>query len=526
MKTTKTLLIYQLALLLYVTETSYTQIYRPIPDAQTKAQLVSIVQQKYGSDYTVFCYVLDSLIGTIDRGVEETSEERLDPYGTLRGHIIFSASRFADEELKNTVFGLFRNGQIVWDSGPVFEGSLLQLYATADLNNDGEVDIATRWNIDDDDVRHGRSYLWIVSWNGSAGRIINQTWQGKGRTIISAVGGYKIFDANGDGVMEIRASEKTVDPLNPDEMISKPITYSWNGSMYGAFGVSVPETTFLPANRVKISVSCNVEKTDHQFTFHYLWRSAPTSKQMVRAIYYPNLPSGISVIAPTPNWEAGSPGLLDGVYWYLFDEFKAEMIKPGETKSGFALSYRSLPVIVKYFAHGRVPEATGFGSDEERQAAKRNDILTNSAQGYTIAPKDPPSPFVPLAYLDTLLSYTRQSAELGWLGRDRDNECDNDEKPEDGIVRNVEQRLKKAKRQLERGDSVLARRELEKLMGKVERLWKRSQDDDKKDKRDRWEKRDKVVITSEAYALLKYNTEFLIDRLPDRKQKKGSKEKD
>jgi hypothetical protein len=168
--------------------------------------------------------------------------------------------------------------------------------------------------------------------------------------------------------------------------------------------------------------------------------------------------------------------------------------------------------------------------DSVRQAVK--------FRTFTVGPTAPPFSFVSATFLDTLLSYPRQSAELGWLGKDpkgagRDNDCDNDEKPEDGIVRNIEHRLRKAKKELERRDSVLARRELEKLVGKVEKLWKRSQDEDKKDKRDRFEKRDKVVMTNEAYALLKYNTEYLIDRLldessrrPDRKPKKGSKDKD
>jgi hypothetical protein len=65
---------------------------------------------------------------------------------------------------------------------------------------------------------------------------------------------------------------------------------------------------------------------------------------------------------------------------------------------------------------------------------------------------------------------------------------------------------------------VQARKELEKLIQKVERIWKRSQDQEKKRGRDREWKQDKSIMTSEAYALLKYNADRLIDQLPEREK--------
>ena len=136
----------------------------------------------------------------------------------------------------------------------------------------------------------------------------------------------------------------------------------------------------------------------------------------------------------------------------------------------------------------------------------------------TVVPDNLPKQLTIQTLLDSLFSYTRQSAELGWLGRDRDNDCDDDERSDDGVVKNIEKRLEKAKTLLERRDSVKARKELEKLVQKVERIWKRSQDENKKRGRDKEWKQDKSIMTSEAYALLKCNTEYLIDRLPDRER--------
>jgi hypothetical protein len=150
--------------------------------------------------------------------------------------------------------------------------------------------------------------------------------------------------------------------------------------------------------------------------------------------------------------------------------------------------------------------------------------------GLTVGPVMPPDPFLAGHFIDTLLSYTRQSVDLGWLaskdskrGIGRDDDCDNDERPDNGVAGNIERRLEIAKRELSKGDSVSARRDLERLLSKIERVWKRSQDQDKKRGRNRKEemrsKDDKIIMTSEAYALLKYNLEYLIDRMPERERR-------
>jgi len=215
-------------------------------------------------------------------------------------------------------------------------------------------------------------------------------------------------------------------------------------------------------------------------------------------------------------------------------------VRPGEELS-FSFEARGLPGIGHFWAAGWVKWPLTMeekdslireGYDWEKSRA----LDENFFEGLTVVRRSPPNPFVHLAFLDTLLSYTRQSAELGWLapltglGKDpkgaaRDNDCDGDERPENGIVRNIELRLQKTRRELERGDSVKARGELQKLVAKVERIWKRSEKEEErkhgKDRKNWWrrDKDEKVIMTSEAYALLKYNTEYVIDRLPERRRK-------
>jgi len=207
----------------------------------------------------------------------------------------------------------------------------------------------------------------------------------------------------------------------------------------------------------------------------------------------------------------------------------SDYVRPGEALGGFEMMSKGLPTIRRCIVSPFFDVLALFPDPQDTTITyyvPPIDSVRNAVRFYgsTVGPGAPPMNFVPIVWLDTLLSYTRQSAEIGWLGRSRDNDCDDDERPDDGITKNIERRLQKARKELSKGDSVKARKELEKLVDKVERIWKRSQQEEKKHKRDKWEKRDDVIMTSEAYALLKYNTEYLIDRLPGEK-KKGKKEK-
>ncbi len=111
-----------------------------------------------------------------------------------------------------------------------------------------------------------------------------------------------------------------------------------------------------------------------------------------------------------------------------------------------------------------------------------HDIETNSSSGLTISPQTISEFLSPPSLLDTLISYKHQAMALKWI----DNE---------GIANSLDQKLENAKQKLENRDSVAARNILQAFVNEVEA---------QKDKH----------LTSEAYALLKFNAEYLIDRLP------------
>jgi hypothetical protein len=232
-------------------------------------------------------------------------------------------------------------------------------------------------------------------------------------------------------------------------------------------------------------------------------------------------------------FQQGWVGTLSNHRTAVFDDGVTHAVKPGKMLGGFNLMSKGLPTIRSCVFSPYFDVDSLFPSiDDPNRSLSiiQMDSIQEAANFHTltIGPTAPPLNFDASVWIDTLLSYIRQSVSLGWLGKERDDDCDSDEHPQDGIEKNIQRRLMMAQRDLQRGDSVKARRSLEQLVRKIERLWKRGQEVEQKhehDRGDRWQHRnDWVVMTSEAYALLKYNTEYLIDRLPER-ERHGGKEK-
>ncbi len=140
--------------------------------------------------------------------------------------------------MDSVVTGIYKNGQIIWDDYPGTEADFAsKLFATKDINNDGEVDIL---ETETDFTRNTRessiSYLWILSWNGKTGKIINDIDPITHQSIlVSTDGWYNLVDVNRNGIIEIRGEidhwQEDFPNLNSPTLPS--ITYTWNGSKFG-----------------------------------------------------------------------------------------------------------------------------------------------------------------------------------------------------------------------------------------------------------------------------------------------------
>ena len=365
-------------------------------------QINPLVKAQFGSSYSVGVEVIDTVIGT-RTSIE--NDEITDPFGTLQHCVLFFASKH-DNEQDSSFFGIFKNGSILWESNRVIKGAAMRPFATADINSDGQVDILTTW-FGYGDTRYRD--MWIFSWNGTTGTIINQvdtTAFG-----ISAISGvyFELIDANSDGIKEIRSilsdgTEKT---------------HVWSGTTYGpgSSGQQVVQRTFLPANQLTPSVSATVSLTGSSYTYNYTWSNNAASKQAIQSFYLREIRSTCTPIKPQKWLFAAWPD-TPVVGWNAVLYFE-EMIKASKSRSGFGLVCMGLPAIVSYYVQGY--RATPMENDSDPEITTdeyRNDIFTNSVKGISIGPKDPPLPLNRSIFMDSLKNYINQSRSLGWITND------------------------------------------------------------------------------------------------------------
>lgn len=235
---------------------------------------------------------------------------------------------------------------------------------------------------------------------------------------------------------------------------------------------------------------------------------------------------------------------------------------PGKCLDSFVLSSPALPSIRNakalstYMATEEdIPE--GEGSNPSWIPQFYNNIAWH---GNTIGPKAPPANFVPVDFLNYITSLKQQSYQFGWIVQKTEDEHDKDKSKdkskkdkddkdkETGIMQSLDKKLNHAMTEIQAGNTKQAVNILSAFVGEVDGLYKvcrehkehdgnevnhdkNSKDKEKghdreiasspkgglamtpKDKDYAHENCDKGHLTSEAYALLKYNTEYLIDRL-------------
>jgi hypothetical protein len=217
--------------------------------------------------------------------------------------------------------------------------------------------------------------------------------------------------------------------------------------------------------------------------------------------------------------------------------------KPGSTVTGFAMMSKAPPG-TRVFAAYPDFDVYKFYPDIEQDTTAGVDSIYRyvdsikeavNYHGWTIGPTAPPADFSATSWIDTLISYKHQCVSQGWLTDNKtckrdcddimsqkdwrkngdfeqyakwnpDNSWNFDTDWNNGIVEVLDGRLNKAQAELSKKDSVDARKDLEIFVIEVEML---SIVDKKIEAGNQ-----NPIMTSEAYALLKYNTEYLIDRLP------------
>jgi len=245
-------------------------------------------------------------------------------------------------------------------------------------------------------------------------------------------------------------------------------------------------------NRIKVLIRPSLVRTSSQ-TLQYAYQvtNHRDSRQKVWQFYVMTaVPARyVEKIHSAEHWGAGMPqeDSIASVRWGTATEYD---IVPGESRGGFSFESPSPPGIVDYYAEG-YHNPPSFPEGMAPDSIPGYDDLTPYGPGIvgkTVGPVLPPDPFIAAEFLDTLASYKHQAFALGWITNK-------------GILNSLDQKLDNVRKQLGRDNTNTAKNILNAFIKEVEA---------QKDKH----------LTSEAYALLKYNAEYLIEKLEEQITKK------
>jgi len=391
-----------------------------------------------------------------------------DPYGTIEGCYFFVASPTEGPENLGNIVGIYKDGNVLWysDEDEIGIEGWYNLYTTRDINNNGKVEILISEG-------YPGSQLWIYSWDGTTGERINDKEEGWNSVIQGPEGSFTLFDAEGDGILEIRSLAER----------DGSETWSWNGQLYGRWGNTpiMSDISWFPRDNITVNVGCDATKDDNVYAFKYSVYNDSESEQ--RVDYFTVACKTDSIVKTQPQgWDSRSHWVWNQEGWgtEVFNWNKPKEILPGRSLDSFKIVSPDLPVISLYVVRGEnmLPLTTEYTSDEDS-----TDFVNNSVKGFTIGPSTLPNPFVPLNFLDTLINYTQRSLELDWITNQN-------------IADKYDSLFSTAKTLLEGNHIPWVNSTLHTVLAEA--------NEDSSGN-----------ITSEAYALLRYNTEYLIENLPD-----------
>jgi len=406
-----------------------------------------------------------------------------DPYSTLNNCLLFGASeKLSNYEYGKSIVGIYKNNQIIWYSDFIpSDYKFNKIYATIDLTKNGIVEILTEWQGSIGAINPS-SYLWIFDWDGITGKSVTKLDNLNESFIWThPYGGFEFIDIEGDGIWEIIG----YDMAEGDSLV--PNVFSWDGEKYGVWNnTSTIGTTemFFPRNNFAATVIAKVIKKDgNNYKYSYIVKNGAYSSQFINEFDVYGSTDSVSNIIKPNRWDGfnlGSEISWEDSIGYDIDIFTMKyQIKPGNGLDNFTYDTYGLPIISKTYLRGF--NYNLYQGDENY--TKVDDYLNNSVIVTTVAASDPPSPFIPINFLDTLINYTDSSYSLGWITNQT-------------TANKYDSLFTSAKTQLQQNNNNAAKTTLQTVLQEV--------DIDSTNN-----------LTSEAYALLRYNTEYLIEHLSE-----------
>lgn len=292
--------------------------------------------------------------------------------------------------------------------------------------------------------------------------------------------------------------EPTGTRLRPDPKTGQPSEYELDGKITydkksGNFlltwnGVDGQRKTIVyePATKLDAVIAATVDYDARQNVYRYTYAvtNLPTSKQTLQTFYLEARAPIHDVSAPDATWY--SVALTD----YLREQFKVRGgwtwsqtmhgrvgLLPAQEASGFTYLSAGLPTVVKcYVRHRGFLKGVGEELPEELHAAIDR-VGWKIPQGVTVGPVAVPQPFHPATFARKILEMLEVSVQQGWV-------------ESSAVAAELRVSLNNLAVSLDQGDTNRASKQIRRLLERVEGEKNKS-------------------LLSEAYALLRFNLQFL-----------------
>ncbi|MFA8343132.1 MAG: hypothetical protein ACEPO8_09220, partial [Rhodothermaceae bacterium] len=393
-----------------------------------------------------------------------------DPYGTLKDCVIFTFGYI--NELNNGAhkLGVYKNGQVIWiceeDHPFVF-----RLVTTRDVNRDGKVEILIGFG-------NPGVELWVYTWDGQSAYSVTELEEGETGSNLwmgrcEGMGNHIFFDIEGDGIDEINVG-------------GTEYVFHWNGQKY-VFDESIKfdEDKFYPRGNISAEITAKVTKSDTLFVYSYKVKNLLTSYQRIYE-FYVEFEDSLELLSEfiSPNgWEQTFSMLDEFAGWSprIFYTPQPRDILVGKSQDGFIVKTKGYPIIREAIlrGHNMIPDVFKKTDEESKHDEYYNSkrILTLGITKWDSVSNS--------EIIDSLVQYTIQSLELNWIKSSQ-------------ISDKYSTYLIDAKNKLNKENNSAAKTELEKLITDVEI--------------------DSLqYLTDEVYALLKYNSEYLLSQISEDK---------
>ena len=228
-------------------------------------------------------------------------------------------------------------------------------------------------------------------------------------------------------------------------------------------------------------VNARVSIVDQKYKYGYEIVSYASSEQDIWSFGVYTTATIDTAEAPS-SWAVMPPQItpdIPGIPWWGDDS--VAFIRPNSSLVGFSCLSAGIPSIKDYYTNGWVELPVANADPDSFVGAEEWRI---GKVGKTLAPANPPYPFLPVNFLDTIKSYVNESRTLNWIFTQATAN------KYTALINSAQSHL--AATPPERG---IAKAKLDSVLLSV------------------YPDSAAGLLTSEAYALLRFNTEYVLQKL-------------